>query len=166
MNSDQLDHMRAVFFLLEETAVVREAVEDWQDDWAPWGPFESLDQFVQAWNALALQADAFSSVGFYVLWDSLKDLFPESLDSDIREYPPEVGDLAVSVLSSVLREDGLEDFTFALEDYCGSINDDGQELVSEALPELAQWWDSQRGDTLAEMWRVVSALEFPITPTA
>jgi len=158
--------MRAVFFLLEETAVVREAVEDWQDDWVSWGPFESLDQFVQAWNFLALQPDAFSSVGFYVLWDSLKDTFPESLDGDIREYPPEVGDSAVTMLSAVLREDGLEDFSFALEEHLGSINDDAQELVAEASPALAEWWGSQRGDTLDELWRVVSSLEFPFTPTA
>jgi hypothetical protein len=159
MNSDQLDYMRAVFFLLEETDVVRDAVEEWQDSWEPWGPFQKLDHFVEAWNSLAPRKSAFSDVGFFVMWDSVKHLFPDSLDKAIREYPPGAGDSAISVMSSMLRDDDFEGFSLALEDYLRAEVDDGEELVSSALSKLAEWWDQDREKTLEAVWAVVSELD-------
>lgn len=156
MNQHQLDYMRAVFFVLEETAVVRDAVEEWRGSWVPWGPFETLDQFVQTWEFLALKKSAFSDIGFFVVWDSVKNMFPDYMDEGLRQYPPQTGDSAISVMSSMLRDDGFDNFSEVLWD---TASDGEGELEDSVVDRLAVWWETERESVLQSVWERVKSLE-------
>ena len=159
MNQRQLDYLRAVFFLLEETAVVRDAVEAWRDSWEPWGPFQTLEQFTQAWQFLALEKSAFSDIGFFVVWDSVKHMFPDYMDEGLRQYPPQPGDSAISVMSSILRADGFESFSESL----WLVASEGEgELDDATVENLTAWWESERGRTLEAVWGLVSSLDLSL----
>ena len=159
MNQGLLDYLRAVFFLLEETAVVRDAVEEWRDSWEPWGPFQTLEQFIQAWQFLALEKSAFSDIGFFAVWDSLKHMFPEYMDEGVRQYRPQPGDSAISVMSSLLSDDGFESFT----EFLWLVASEGEgELGSATVENLAAWSESERGTTLEAVWRLVSSLDLSV----
>ena len=161
MNQGQLDYMDAVFFLLEETDVVSDAVEDWAVSWEPWGPFQTLEQFIQAWHFLALKESALSDVGFFAVWDSVKHIFPDYMDEGLRRHPPQPGDVTTGVMSSMLRDDGFESFS---EDLWLVASDGEGELEDDdaTVENLAAWWDSERGRTLETVWGLVSSLDLPL----
>ena len=156
MDQHQLEYMQSVFFLLEETDVVRDAVEGWQNHWEPWGPFKTLDQFVYAWESLALEKSALSDVGFFVVWDSVKHMFPDYMDKGLREYPPQPGDPAVSVMSSMLRDNGFEAFS----EFLWETASEGEgELEDSVINPLAVWWETERITVLESVWERVSSLK-------
>lgn len=159
MNQGELGYLRAVFFLLEETAVVRDAVEEWRDSWEPWGPFQTLEQFIHAWQFLALEKSAFSDIGFFVVWDSVKHMFPDDMHEGLRQYPPQPGDSAISVMSSILRTDGFESFSESL----WLVASEGEgELDDATVENLTAWWESERGKTLEAVWGLVSSLDLSV----
>jgi hypothetical protein len=159
LNSEVRNHLDSIFFLLEETTVVREALEDWETGWAPWGAFQELEQFRSAWLAATSDREIHRKLGFYVLWDSVKTCFPEDLDRLLKEFPPEIGDYSPNVLRAILREEDFDGFIGALVLFFSQIAEDLEEKLEAARSPLSDWWNLERVEVIAKIYEKVRSWE-------
>jgi len=159
INSESRDYLDSIFFLLEETAVVREALEEWESGWTPWGAFQELEQFKSAWLAATSDLEIHRKLGFYVLWDSVKTCLPENLDRLVQDFPPEIGDYSPNVLRAILRDDDFAGFINALGLFFSQIADNLEDELEEAQSPLSDWWSLQREGVIAEILEMVAGWE-------
>lgn len=86
-------------------------------------------------------------------------MFPDYMDEGLRQYPPQPGDSAISVMSSMLSDDDFESFT----EFLWLVASEGEgELGGATVENLAAWWESERGTTLEAVWRLVSSLDLSV----
>lgn len=147
---DYEEELGAFFFLLEEPEVIADSADDWES----WGPFQTFAQLKQSWTKLtALPVEeALDGLGFFVLWDSVKTSLPDVCAKSFNEYPPNDFFLPGAILLSLLDPDGFDTFVENLTEYLAGLEEELDEVVSEARGSLASWWGAKRIETLSQIF--------------